>query len=240
MSFDWTRISDDPNNGTARTEMGKLLPTLRRVHTDTDLLGFVLDAARGMTVLDIGVVEHSARYIDREGWRHGRIAATAARCVGIDIIEALVGELNQRGFDVRCVDATSDADLGERFDLVFIGDVVEHVENPAALLRFAARHLAPGGRILVTTPNPFSRKFVRQFLREGVIVVNLDHMAWFTPTMAVELARRTGLDLTAYHLVKPMSGMKLALKRLAWRFQPVDYSFPDFLFEFTRLEPARQ
>lgn len=48
-----------------------------------------------------------------------------------------------------------------------------------------------------STPNPFSRKFVRQFLREGVIVVNLDHVAWITPTQAMEIARRIGLRLTA-------------------------------------------
>jgi SAM-dependent methyltransferase len=146
-----------------------------------------------------------------------------------------VAELNQRGFDVRCVDATSEADLGERFDLVFIGDVIEHVDNPSALLRFAKRHQAPGGRNLAATPNPFSRKFFRQFRREGVMVVNLDHLAWFTPTQAFELARRNGLALTAYHLVKPMGGGALALKSLAWRLglAPVEYSFPDHLFEFS-------
>lgn len=235
MSFDWTHISDDPNDHRARSQMRSLLPTLRHVHTDIDLLGFVLAAVRGKHALDIGVVEHSARYIDREGWRHGQIAAAAAHCIGIDIIEPLVAELNARGFDVRCVDATSDVDLGERFDVVFIGDVIEHVENPAGLLRFAAHHLAPGGRLLVTTPNPFNRKFVRQFLREGAMVVNLDHLAWFSPTMAMELARRTGLDFAAYHLIKPMSSLKLSLKRLAWRLgvSPIEYSFPDYLFEFS-------
>lgn len=234
MSFDWTQISDDPNDRQARDAVRTLLPSLRRVHTDTDLLGFILKAAQGRSVLDIGVVEHSARYIDRETWRHGKIAAAATRCIGIDIIEPLVNDLNVRGFDVRCVDATSDVDMGERFGLVFIGDVIEHVENPGALLRFAARHLLPEGRLLVATPNPFSRKFMRQFLRQGVMVVNLDHLAWFSPTMALELARRTDLDFAAYHLVKPMDGLRLTMKRFAWwlGLSPVEFSFPDYLFEF--------
>lgn len=234
MNFDWTRISDDPNNPVAKAEVRQWLPGLRRVHTDSDLTGYVVRAVTGRRVLDIGVVSHSARYFDDPGWRHGRIHHAAAYCVGLDILAPLVAELNTRGFNVRCVDATSDADLGERFDVVFIGDVMEHVENPAALLRFAMRHVAPGGRILAATPNPFSRKFVRQFFRQGVMVVNLDHLAWFTPTMAVEIGRRIGLQLTAYHLVKPMHGLSLGLKRLAWRWgwSPVDYSFPDYLFEF--------
>jgi SAM-dependent methyltransferase len=234
MSFDWTRISDDPNNSRAKAEVRALLPRLRQVHTDTDLTGFVERAVAGKRVLDIGVVSHSARYFDEPGWRHGRIHKAAGYCVGLDILEPLVNELNTRGFNVRCVDATSDADLGERFDVVFIGDVMEHVDNPSALLRFARRHVAPGGRILAATPNPFSRKFVRQFFKQGVMVVNLDHLAWFTPTQALEIARRIGLELTAYHLVKPIGGLNLALKRLAWRLgiSPVEYSFPDYLFEF--------
>lgn len=234
MSFDWTRISDDPNNSLAKAEARALLPKLRRVHTDTDLTGFVERAVAGKRVLDIGVVSHSARYFDEPGWRHGRIHKAAGYCVGLDILEPLVAELNARGFNVRCVDATSDADLGERFDVVFIGDVMEHVDNPSALLRFAKRHVAPGGRILAATPNPFSRKFVRQFFKQGVMVVNLDHLAWFTPTQALEIARRIGLEMTAYHLVKPIDGLNLAMKRLAWHLgiSPVEYSFPDYLFEF--------
>jgi SAM-dependent methyltransferase len=238
MSFDWTRISDDPNNRAAKAEARALLPLLRRVHTDTDLTGFVEKSVAGKRVLDIGVVSHSARYFDEPGWRHGRIHRAAGYCLGLDILEPLVAELNGRGFNVRCVDATSEFDLGERFDSVFIGDVMEHVDNPSALLLFAKRHLSRGGRILAATPNPFSRKFVRQFFREGVVVVNLDHMAWFTPTMALELSRRIGLRLEAYHLVKPISGIGGAAKKLAWRLgvSPIEYSFPDYLFEFSLAE----
>jgi glycosyltransferase involved in cell wall biosynthesis/SAM-dependent methyltransferase len=238
MDFDWTRISDDPNNRAAKAEVRILLPLLRKVHTDTDLTGFVERAVAGKRVLDIGVISHSARYFDEPGWRHGRIHKAAGYCLGLDILEPLVAELNGRGFNVRCVDATSELDLGERFDTVFIGDVMEHVDNPSALLRFARRHLTTGGRIFAATPNPFSRKFVRQFFRQGVVVVNLDHMAWFTPTMALEISRRVGLRLTAYHLVKPIGGISGVLKKLAWCLgvSPIEYSFPDYLFEFSPRE----
>ncbi len=136
------------------------------------------------------------------------------------------------GFNVRSVDATGDADLQERFDVVFAGDVVEHVDNAVALLRFGGRHLAPGGRMYVTTPNPFSRKFYRQFRREGVMVTNLDHVAWVSPTMALELGRRAGVRLVAYHLAKPYAGLNRALHRLLWRLTPVEYAFPEIIYEF--------
>jgi SAM-dependent methyltransferase len=232
QSFDWTTYSDDPNNEKACADVLPWLLNIRRVHLDLNLLEYVCNRTRGKRVLDIGVVSHSASYFEDEGWRHRRIRDVASYCVGIDILEPLVEELNNRGFDVRCVDATSDADIGERFEIIFLGDVIEHVDNPVALLRFAGRHLAPGGRILLSTPNPFSRKFYRRFRRHGTPIVNLDHCAWFTPTIALELARRAGLGLVAYHLVKPFRGLRRLIHLVAWRFQPLEYSFPDYIFEF--------
>jgi SAM-dependent methyltransferase len=231
-SFDWTTYSDDPNNEEARTDVLPWLLNIRNVRVDVHLLDYICERARDKRALDIGVVSHSASYFEDEGWRHRRIRDVAAYCVGVDIIEPLVDELNKRGFDIRCVDATSDADMGERFEIVFLNDVIEHVDNPVALLRFAGRHLAPGGRVLVSTPNPFSRKFYRRFRRDGTPIVNLDHCAWFTPTLALELGRRAGLALIAYHLPKPFSPVRRLIHRIAWRFEPLEYSFPDYVFEF--------
>ncbi len=232
-ALDWTRLSDDPNNRDAQRAVQRYLASVRRVHTDCGLLEFIETLVTGRSVLDIGVAAHAIRYVEQPEWRHGRIARRARRCVGIDILAPLVAELNERGFQVLCVDATSEQDIGERFELVFIGDVLEHVDNPVALLRFAARHLQPGGRVYATTPNPFSRKFFRRFRRDGTAIVNLDHVAWITPTQAMEIGRRAGLALSAYHLIKRFSRARRLLKRLAWRFAPLEYSFPDFVFEFS-------
>jgi SAM-dependent methyltransferase len=230
--FDWTTLSDDPNNRDAMRIVRSRLLAARQIHMDTDLLAYVSRAVAHKRVLDIGVVEHAARYFEAPAWRHGHIRSAAQYCLGVDILEPLVNELNARGFNVRCVDATSDADLGERFDIVFIGDVIEHVDNATALLRFAGRHLAPGGRLLVSTPNPFSRKFFRRFRREGIALANLDHVSWITPTLALELGRRSGLVLCAYHLIKPIAPLKRLFKKIAWRFTPPDYTFPDYVYEF--------
>lgn len=230
--IDWTRLTDDPNDAAAKEAVRDYLLAVRRVHVNVDLLEFIETLVAGKSVLDIGVVSHSARYFDQPDWRHGRIAKRARRCVGVDILEGLVAELNSRGFEVVCADATSDRDLGERFEVVFIGDVLEHVNDTTRLLAFAARHLAAGGRIYATTPNPFSRKFYRRFRRDGTAIVNLDHMCWITPTQALEIGRRAGVGLAAYHLIKKFSPIGRAIKQVAWRAGPSEYSFPDFVFEF--------
>jgi len=56
-------------------------------------------------------------------------------------------------------DALEDTRLGSLFDLIVFAEVIEHVlVNPVRILRFLLRHLRPGGRLILTTPNFFRRE----------------------------------------------------------------------------------
>ncbi|HUJ78794.1 MAG TPA: class I SAM-dependent methyltransferase [Nitrospiria bacterium] len=230
--IDWTTFTNDPNDPTTQSRVLEEIRRIQLVHCDTDLVGYVERVAAGKRMLDIGMADPS--HFLGDAWRHHRFTMVASYCLGIDINKRLVEGALQRGYNVREVDATSEIDLGVRFDLVFNGDVIEHVDNPIRLMKFSARHLAPGGRILVSTPNPFSHKFYRKFRRAKTAIVNLDHVAWFTPTMANEIARRSGLRLEQIHLVRRMGVIQRALKNIAWNIEPIEYSFPAYLFEFSR------
>jgi len=142
--LDWTKQTNDPNNREARERVRQALLARRHIYTDRDLVDYVLERVAGKRVLDIGIVSHTLDYVAEEGWRHGRIVKRAAYCLGLDILREEIAKLKADGYNVRVADATSDEDLGERFDVVFIGDVIEHVDNPCRLLKFAARHLSPG------------------------------------------------------------------------------------------------
>jgi len=231
--IDWSTLTDDPNNSEAKQATKDYLQEIRHVHTDVDLMDFMIREIEGKRVLDIGIISHSSAYIERSDWRHDTIVKGSSYCLGIDILETLIGELKDKGYNVRCVDATSDLFLGELFDVVFIGDVIEHVANTTGLINFARRHLEKDGKIFISTPNPFSRKFFKKFMKQGLVITNLDHLGWIIPINMLELARRTGTKLAAYHLIKkypPFSGF---IKKIAWRFSPVDYSFPDYLYELS-------
>jgi len=232
--LDWTRLSKDPNDAAVRRRVLLELRARRELHTDCNLVDLVLQRVEGRRVLDIGVVAHTMRYVERKDWRHALVARRAAYCLGIDILADEIERLRAAGYNVRIADATSDEDLNERFEVVFVGDVIEHVDNPVRLLAFARRHLLPEGVVLAATPNPFSRKFFRQFARDGTMVTNLDHVAWITPSMALELGRRAGLELRRYHLAKrlPANLLARAARKLGRMFTPVEMPYPDYLYEF--------
>ncbi len=193
----WKSISNEPNDPSVRKFIKETLIKARcgRIDSPEDFIkGFVKD----QTVLDVGVIGHTIDRSYGQDWKHDTMKSLASRIVGIDIIEEAVSSLQARGYDVRHVDATSDVDLGERFSRIVIGDVIEHVDNPVGLLKFAARHLLPGGRILCTTPNPFFVDNIISTFRNSVSVVNADHVTWITPSMALELASRAGIKLCCY------------------------------------------
>jgi 2-polyprenyl-3-methyl-5-hydroxy-6-metoxy-1,4-benzoquinol methylase len=194
----WRTISDEPNSPLVREHLKRELAGIAGERFE-DAAVFYKYYFEGMSVLDIGMVGHAIENSFKADWRHDNIRKVAARTVGIDIAENAVRELQQKGYDVRLVDATSEVDIGERFQRVVLGDVIEHVDNPVLLLRFAARHLADNGLIVCTTPNPLYVGNALEIIRNGALIANAEHVSWITPSNALELASRAGLTLLRVH-----------------------------------------
>jgi SAM-dependent methyltransferase len=238
--LDWRSLSSDPTNREAARRMDAFLRSITRIEP-TSRIDMVLDFCRGRDVLDIGAGEHDVSFYSEEGWEHGHIARVAKRAVAVEINPALCEHYNAKGFDFRCADATSDADLGERFDRVFAGDVIEHVNDPVALLRFARRHLREGGAILITTPNPFAPRFRqhRAQRKTRYVMANLEHTRWVSISNMHELALRAGLELTALRwplLKKPKPNAAAAraamlAKRALLAVAALEDVFTEYAFE---------
>lgn len=237
--LDWRRISSDPTNRDATRLMDEFFRSVTRVEP-VSRLEMVLDFCRGREVLDIGAGEHDISFYSEEGWEHGLIKRVASRTVAVEINPDLCVHYNAKGFDFRCVDATSDVDLGERFERIFVGDVIEHVNDPVRLLAFAKRHLAENGTILLTTPNPFAPRFRHHRARRktAYIMANLEHTRWVSTSNLHELALRAGLSLKAIRWPlwkrrprRPMDLIATALKRALLMVRPLEDVFHEYAFE---------
>lgn len=237
--LDWREVSSDPTNRDATQRMDAFLRGITRVETIARI-DMVLDFCRDRDVLDIGAGEHDISFYSAEGWEHGRIAKVARRATAVEINPDLCAHYQAKGFDFRCADATSDIDLGERFERVFMGDVIEHVNDPVALLRFAARHLRPDGAILLTTPNPFAPRFRthRARRRTAYVMANLEHTRWVSVSNMHELAWRVGLELRAIRWPMwkraprgPLAPLAVAAKRALLALRPLEEVFHEYAFE---------
>ena len=198
--LNWKEISNNPFCGHVRSSVRHELLTRRK--TTANYMALLERFVRAKRVLDLGIVEHDISQSTSLGWKHRYVREWADYVLGIDILSAAIETLRKQGYNVKTVDATSDEDMGDRFDRVVIGDVIEHVNNPVRLLKFAARHLSPDGLILVATPNPYFVRYIWQTLVRGTFVGSADHVAWISPSEALELGRRAGLCLHEYWLLQ--------------------------------------
>jgi SAM-dependent methyltransferase len=75
------------------------------------------------------------------------------RAVGIEISPRACAACRDKGLDVH-EGTVFDAPLStQQFDMILLSHVIEHVLDPVAVLKRVADLLAPGGKIILTTPN---------------------------------------------------------------------------------------
>jgi 2-polyprenyl-3-methyl-5-hydroxy-6-metoxy-1,4-benzoquinol methylase len=117
------------------------------VNTDTIRYSFRIFERHlgGETILELGPAE---------GVMTALLARTGKRLTLVDGSEAFCRSLASRFPDARVVHALfEDFATQERYDNVVLGHVLEHVDDPVAILRSVRGWLAPGGRVLAAVPN---------------------------------------------------------------------------------------
>jgi SAM-dependent methyltransferase len=197
--FRWSSFSSDPNASAVLARRNATLAAARQppVASRTE---YLTGLVRGREILDIGVIEHQIESSSSSRWLHRQLAEAAERCVGVDVLVDEVEELRGRGFDVRCHDLST-GPLDEQFDVIVAGEVVEHLDAPVAVLSSARQMLRTGGRIVVTTPNPYMVHRAWKHLRGG-FPDSADHSLLLGPSQMLELASRADLVLDAWRGVR--------------------------------------
>lgn len=211
----WHEISDDPN-APAVLEWKRKVLRRSRSETVDDRVSYLCRRARGKLVLDIGIVEHFADATRSEQWLHGQLQTVAKKCIGVDILEREIAELAKRGFDARLVDLTRES-LNEKFDVIIMGELVEHIDAPGALLTNIRSMLESNGVLIVTTPNPwYANVMLKNVFGETVFTDSADHVAWYDASTLHELANRHGLELAKISGVRGRRATSLLGKMFFW------------------------
>jgi 2-polyprenyl-3-methyl-5-hydroxy-6-metoxy-1,4-benzoquinol methylase len=172
-----------------------------RKNAVTDRMQLIGDYIGTGVVLDIGCVDSrpsqgktAERLRTRPNLLFRQIREVNSQLTGVDIDADGIEILRQSGYQVICDNAET-MDLDQKFDVIVAGEVIEHLENPGAFLRNLREHLAPGGHLVITTPNPFYAKQTWKIWRHGQPSVHEDHTCWFDPLTLGQLLERTGFEL---------------------------------------------
>ena len=234
----WTEVSSDPNSPAALGYRKRTLVAAHRPPVE-DRLSYIVDLVRGRRVLDVGAVDHVAEQHLRHNHLHVNIARVAATCVGADVEAEGVDALTKEGYDVRVADITASnfpEIVGTDFEVLVAGELIEHIERPDMLMENARKVLRSDGRLILTSPNPYSIHLIGYYAR-GRVEENVDHIVYYFPSGIAELADRHGWKLVGYRgAYHPGAAKSLRWKavRLANRFLSGDLSCWTYIFE---LEP---
>ena len=153
-----------------------------------------------------GCVDHSLEQIEhklaRNKWAHSRLAACAARCLGVDKNKSGIDYLSHTlGYrDVACIDLI-DGDCGvitaTSWDYLVLVEILEHINNPVEFLRsLADRYRKIIKAFIITVPNAFDEGNQR-FAKYDVESINSDHRYWFTPYTICKVAHTAGLAINS-------------------------------------------
>jgi 2-polyprenyl-3-methyl-5-hydroxy-6-metoxy-1,4-benzoquinol methylase len=149
------------------------------------------------------------------------IAERADRCIGIDIDEQSVEIAREAGFDVRLADAQS-FDFDTTFDTIVATNVIEHLSRPGAMLERAREHLAPGGRLLITTPRTHVPWNLARELAGGITTAE-EHVMWYCEDTLRSILKREGFRVTNYQTwTWPRSGDRFHQSAFLWAMRVLD------------------
>ena len=130
---------------------------------------FLLDGVEpGERVLDVGC---------GEGAFTAELTRAGAQAVGVDIAEEPLrrARLRDSSLDLRLVEPEGPWDLADAsFDVVWAGEVIEHVLDTAAWMSELRRVLRSGGRLLLSTPAHERAMRLRLALSEHAFAQHFD------------------------------------------------------------------
>lgn len=149
-------------------------------------------------VLDVGCyaeIKDNIKNAEKEQgdrWIHGFLKKYSKHVIGIDIAEKEIELLRKQGYDVHCQSA-EDFKFNKKFDVIFAGDVIEHLSNPGLFIGRCKKHLKADGWLILTTPNVFCLNSkiggLIRFMNND-LEVHPEHTCFYSPTVIKTLLER--------------------------------------------------
>ena len=183
----------------------------------------------GRSVIHVGFVDAGYQEMQAKAgtWLHAHLAAGATQLIGIDLDADGVARATDDGYEAYvadCRDPGAIDALGiEPAEVVIAGEVIEHLDDPGSFLDGLHRLLAPGGLLILTTPN--ASGLLNGFAAmAGAEINHPDHVVLFSWRTLSNLMGRHGWEIidtaTFVPAVKaaPGSGLRQRVLGLAGRF----------------------
>jgi len=139
-------------------------------------------------VLDVGFLGQGIKENDQR-WPHFIIKKFAKDVYGIDL--EISPEYKQNPHYLEA--SAENFSFPVKFDVIFAGDLIEHLSNPGLFLDCCKKHLKPNGKLILTTPNTFNLFNLTEKLSKREPTVNPDHTFYFNSKTLTKLLEKNGI-----------------------------------------------
>lgn len=196
----------------------------------------ILDLCKGRKVLDVGCVGQD-KPAGSSDWLHGKVKSVTAELTGVDINTEKISVLNREGYHILTPEVLQQSE--KKFEVVLMADVIEHVDDVAAFLKYYLKFLQDDGKMIITTPNPYSIRQTASIFLYGQPGINPEHTAGLDPITMIEVFARQNLSVNYFCWLHEYSmpskfryKILFPLFRLIYRVRK--YFAPNFLFVVSR------
>ncbi|MBZ5523535.1 MAG: class I SAM-dependent methyltransferase [Acidobacteriia bacterium] len=173
---------------------------------------FVELASQGRRILEFGCAN---------GFISRHLTERGCQVTGVEVDATAAAEARQWCEKIVVADLNKQEwidQVGDDFDTVLFGDVLEHLLHPEETLRNAARVLAPRGQVIISLPN-IAHWSVRSALLRGRFeyqstgILDITHLRFFTPASARRFIEDAGyqIDSTLFFVSGSGLGRRMRL-----------------------------
>ena len=137
---------------------------------------YILENCKGKEVLNIGCLS-----ADKKAKLHKEIGRVARYVLGIDIFKS---DLE------NCTKANAqNFELSRKFDIVVVGEVIEHLWNLEGMFKSVEKVLRKNGKLIITTPNAYAPIFLKNAIFGKVVPNDPNHVLLFDITTLQNLCK---------------------------------------------------
>ena len=153
-----------------------------------------MDCGEDMSILDVGFGGGEMLLVANE---------MGLTCVGVDIRDEYVENLRRLLPDALLAKRLDDAFA--KYDIIILGDILEHVEYTKTFLDIVMLSLADTGKLWISTPN-FDSAFAKSAgVMDGMRGV-CEHINWFSRESLDKLLGMVGLESISYRTSRHFQG----------------------------------
>ncbi len=159
--------------------------TFKNIQVDRE--AYIISMCTGKRVLNIGCLA-----ANKKSGLHKKIEEVAATCIGLDIYPSDLPNYVQGD--------AQDFFFTETFEVIVIGEVIEHLWNLEGCIKSAYQALIANGNLILTTPNAYAPVFIKRAVIGQVVKNDPEHCLLFDVTTLGNLLNNYVKNLYSGHI----------------------------------------